>query len=178
MDEAVVALEIGPDVPDLGVLGRTAGLPQWGVLLVWVAFVVSGLVEETGWRGYALPALRRQHNLLPASLLLVPIWAGWHLPLFFLMQSCRDLGPVGVPGFLIGLAWLYESAASSVLIAAVWHGTFNLTSATDGAHGTVAALVSTGATVGAVVIAWHLHRHRHRGGDTSSSSLEHDTLTL
>jgi hypothetical protein len=55
------------------------------------------------------------------------------------------------------LGWLYESAASSVLIAGVWHGTYNLTSATAGGSGAVAALVSTGVSIGAVVLAV---RHR------------------
>lgn len=168
---AFVVLAIGPGTPALAGFGRMAGLPQWGVLFVWVALVVGGIGEEAGWRGYALPVLRRQHGVLQSSLLLVPIWAGWHLPLFFLLKSYRDLGPVGVPGFLIGLAcgsiilaWLYESAVSSVLIAAVWHGTFNLTSATDGAHGTVAAVVSTGVIAGAAVLAWRLHRQARLAG--------------
>jgi membrane protease YdiL (CAAX protease family) len=156
----------GPGLPDLEGFGRMAGLPDLGLIFVWVMFVlVNGLGEETGWRGYALPRLRRRHGLPSAALLLVPIWAGWHLPLFFLLQNYRDLGPVGVPGFLIGLAcgsvvlaWLYESAGSSILIVAVWHGTYNLTSATAGAHGLVAAVVSTGVMVLAAVIAWHARR--------------------
>jgi membrane protease YdiL (CAAX protease family) len=163
---AVAVLVTGPGGPDLGAFGRMAGLPQWGALFVWAAFVVvGGLGEETGWRGFALPVLRRRHSLLAAGVLVVPIWAGWHLPLFFLLASYRDLGPVDIPGFLIGLAcgsivlaWLYESAMSSVLLAAVWHGTYNLTAATEGAHGTVAAVVSTGVMLGAVLIAWRLHR--------------------
>lgn len=164
---ALVALAVGPGLPHLGDFGRMAGLPEWGVLFVWAMLVVvNGLGEETGWRGYALPLLHRRHGLLTASLLLVPIWAGWHLPLFFLLQNYRDLGPIGIPGFLIGLtcgsvvlAWLYDSAASSVLIAAVWHGTYNLTAATAGAHGLVAAVVSTGVMFGAALIAWRCHRH-------------------
>jgi len=160
-------VSIGTGAPDAAELGRMAGLPDWGVLFVWAMFVlVNGLGEETGWRGYALPVLRRRHGLLAASLLLVPIWAGWHLPLFFLLQSYRDLGPAGVPGFLIGLAcgsillaWLYESACCSVLIVAVWHGTYNITVATVGAGGTIAAVVSTAVMLGAAAIAWHLRRH-------------------
>ena len=148
---ALVVLALGLGLPDLRGFGRMAGLPQWGVLFVWLVFVlVNGLGEETGWRGFALPLLRRRHGTLKASLLLVPIWAGWHLPLFFLLQSYRDLGPIGLPGFLIGLAcgsivlaWLYESASGSVLIAAAWHGTYNLTVATAAGSGTVAAVVST-----------------------------------
>ena len=90
-----------PSVPRHRTLRASAGWRaslSWGMLFVWVMFVVvNGLGEETGWRGYALPLLRRRHGTLAASLLLVPIWAGWHLPLFFLLQSYRDLGLVGVP---------------------------------------------------------------------------------
>lgn len=60
----------------------------------------------------------------------------------------------------IVLAWLYESARASILIVAVWHGTYNLTSATAAGHGTVAAVVSTGVIVWAVVLVWYHRRHR------------------
>jgi membrane protease YdiL (CAAX protease family) len=157
---ALVAMAISGDVPSLGDFGRMAGLPQWGVLFVWAMFViVNGLGEETGWRGFVYPTLRRKHGWLATSLLVTPIWAAWHLPLFFLLQTYRDLGPVGVPGFLIGLTcgsivlgWLYESTGGSVLLAAVWHGTYNVTAATAGAHGTVAAVVSMGVMVGALAL--------------------------
>jgi len=177
---AVAVTAVLSGAPALADFGRMAGLPEWGVLFVWVMFVVvNGLGEETGWRGFALPALRERHGLVAAALLLVPIWAGWHLPLFFLLQNYRDLGPVGVPGFLIGLAcgsvllaWLYESAGSSILLVAVWHGTYNLTSATAGANGTVAAIVSTGVMIIAVVVAW-LCRHRGPAGGGRSSAAAH-----
>lgn len=174
---ALVVMAIGPGLPEARDFGRMAGLPHWGVLFVWLMFVVvNGLGEETGWRGYALPLLRGRHGRLKASLLLVPIWAGWHLPLFFLLQSYRDLGPIGVPGFLIGLAcgsivlaWLYESASCSVLIAAVWHGTYNLTVATAAGSGTVAAVVSTAVMAGAAVIAWRDRRVLHLRHDPTES---------
>ena len=46
----------------------------------------------------------RSDGLLRSSFLLVPIWAGRHLPLILLLKSYRDLGPVVVSGFLISLA--------------------------------------------------------------------------
>ena len=53
---AVLAMAIGPGAPELGGFRRMAALPGWGVLFVWLVFVVvNGLGEETGWRGYALP---------------------------------------------------------------------------------------------------------------------------
>ena len=87
---AVLGMAIGPGAPELGASAGW-GLPAWGMLFVWLVFVVvNGLGEETGWREYALPLLHRRHGTLAASLLLVPNWAGWHLPLLFLLQSYRD----------------------------------------------------------------------------------------
>ena len=108
--------------------------------------------------------------------MLVPVWACWHLPLFLLLQSYRDLGPVGLPGFLVGLGcgsivlgWLYEGSGDSVLLAAVWHGTYNVTSATLGAHGLVAAVVSTGVVAVAAVIAWRAARSQRPSRVTGSN---------
>lgn len=158
----VVALglaALGGSGVQLGAFGQMAGLPQWGVLFVWGVFILAGIGEETGWRSFLYDRLRRDHGWRTTALLVAPCWAAWHLPLFFLLQSYRDLGPVGVPGFVIGLTcgslvlgWLYESAVSSVLVVAVWHGTYNLTSATAAAHGTVAAVVSTGVSMAAVAL--------------------------
>lgn len=64
----------------------------------------------------------------------------------------------GGPGWCVPADARVEPAAWSVLIAAVWHATLNLTSATDGAHDTVAAVVSTGVMLGAALIGWRLHR--------------------
>jgi membrane protease YdiL (CAAX protease family) len=122
-----------------------------------LAVVVNGYGEETGWRGFALPRIQRRHRPLVASLLLAVGWAGWHLPLFFILDSYRDFGVVILPGFLIGLACgaivltsIYNGTGGSVLLVALWHAVYNMTSATAAAKGTIAA------TVSALVIAWAL----------------------
>ncbi len=57
-----------------------------------------GLGEEPGWRGFALPQLQSRHSPLVASLMLAPIWALWHLPLF----GTEFAWPL-VPAFLMSL---------------------------------------------------------------------------
>ncbi len=38
--------------------------------------------DEPGWRGFALPRLQPQHDLLVGILILGILWGFWHLPLF------------------------------------------------------------------------------------------------
>ena len=146
----------GGDWPEAAALASFSGLPQLGVLGVFaLAVVVNGYGEETGWRGFALPWLQRRHRPLVSSLLLAAGWAGWHLPLFFLLDSYRAFGLVVLPGFLIGLTCgaivltaVYNGTGGSILLVALWHATYNMTSATAAAKGAIAAIVS------GLVIAW------------------------
>jgi membrane protease YdiL (CAAX protease family) len=129
-------------LPDLGL----AALPFW--------IVTFGIGEETGWRGYALPRLQRRRSALSATIILWFLWTLWHLPLFFYTYDSAVL-----PGFLPGLfagaiifTWLYNSTGS-ILIAAVWHGLFNYTTAcTACGAGIGAATISTMVMIGAVIL--------------------------
>jgi len=44
--------------------------------------LTTGLAEEPGWRDFALPRLQSRFGPWRASLVLGPLWAAWHLPLF------------------------------------------------------------------------------------------------
>jgi membrane protease YdiL (CAAX protease family) len=92
-----------------------------------------GFGEEIGWRGFLYPRLRQRHGLLAASLLVVPFWAFWHLPLFFATDSYRAMGVGGAAGWLISLvsgslltAWLTDRARGSILPAAVLHAVLDI----------------------------------------------------
>lgn len=59
---------------------------SWSMLaLLPVAmFLDAGdLLEENGWRGFALPVLLRKHGPLAASLIVGVAWASWHFPVKF-----------------------------------------------------------------------------------------------
>jgi uncharacterized protein len=64
-------------------LAGLAPLPMLA-LFVYVFFLGGPLGEEPGWRGFALPGLQRLCGPLVGSLILGPIWAFWHLPIFWI----------------------------------------------------------------------------------------------
>ena len=141
-------------LPPLGL----AAIPQW--------ILTFGIGEETGWRGFALPRLQKNHSALFSTVLLWVFWALWHLPLFFYSYD-----PSIIPGMLIGLlagaitfTWLYNSTGGSVLIVAIWHGLFNYTTACSSCKtGLIAAVVSTFVMMWAVIaVIWFKPPHLSR----------------
>jgi membrane protease YdiL (CAAX protease family) len=164
-----VAAAIGK-LPHAGDFGRYSGLPAIGVGGVVLFTVVGGLGEETGWRGFALPLLQRRYGALVAALLITLLWALWHLPFFLTVDGFRHASPVAVVGFVFGigcgsivLTWLYNGTNGSILACAIWHGLYNVTTATVAAGGIIAAVTSTLVVVLAMVLVGFELRARHRG---------------
>src|SRR5262245_60619487 len=56
-----------------------------------IIFLIGGPLEP-GWRGFALPRLRAAWHPAPASVLLSLIWAGWHLPLWWIADVPTSFG--------------------------------------------------------------------------------------
>ena len=152
---------LGQGVPGWTSLGRVGFLPDLGVMAWGLWFLTSGLGEELGWRGFALPHLQRSHSAAASSVLLAIGWAGWHLPAFFYLPSYAAIGLRILPGFFVGvlagaivLTWLYNSSGGSVLAAVLWHASFNFVTASPNAAGLAAAVTSTLVIAWAVVIVW------------------------
>ena len=144
-----------PSDPVVG--GPAVGGPGVSAVVVLLV-VVNGLGEETGWRGFLQPALQRHMRPLYATGVVAVIWAGWHAPLFAIVSNFRSFDAVTLVGFFIGLlsgaivlGWLYNKTGS-VLAVAVWHATYNLTSATEAAHGLPAAISTNVVIVAAIVL--------------------------
>jgi membrane protease YdiL (CAAX protease family) len=162
------------DPPSSAALGRFNGFPITNMLGTWALLVVvNGLGEETGWRGFLLPQLMRRRSPLAASLVVGVLWAIWHIPAFWISETYRQMSPAMIPMFLVGLTsgavfltWLYNRGRSSILLAAVWHGTYNLLSGSAGARGAMAAAESTFVVaLAAVLIIQELRatQREHRG---------------
>lgn len=175
----VVPLVLGDEPPAGADFWRYTGIATWGpVGVLLVALVVNGLGEETGWRGFAADRLLRRHSLPVTSLLVTVIWAGWHLPLFAVVESFRGFSPALVVGWLLGLTagsvvltWIYRGSGRSVLLVAAWHTAFNLTSATTATSDVVAPVTSTLVMVGAVaIVVVELRRSRAGGAESRAAA--------
>ena len=118
-----------------GVLGSFEGLSALAPLsLLGVFFYVlilgGALGEEPGWRGFALPRLQSLHGPLLGTLILGPLWALWHLPLFF--TPWNELTLFNVVVFVLATTclaimytWVFNNTKGSILIAILVHASFN-----------------------------------------------------
>jgi len=93
-------------------------------------FVVSGIQEEFGWRGYALEKLQRSYSAVVSGLILGFIWWLWHIPLFFVGYY----GDLPMWLFLIQIViwatlftWIYNNTNRSVFATMIFHAMANLT---------------------------------------------------
>lgn len=96
-------------------------------------FFSGPCLEETGWRGFALPRLQGRFNALVSSLILGVIWACWHIPLWFHPETSNRI-PF-LPFLLLNvtlttfMTWLYNNTKGSLIIAILAHFSFNLVGA-------------------------------------------------
>ena len=152
-----VAPITGMAPPPASAFAVYSGLPPLSLPLVpLLVLIFNGYGEETGWRGFALARLQERFGPLKGTLLLALIWAGWHTPAFFFVEGYRNLGVAGlIGGFGLGicagalvLARVSNRTNGSILAAALWHGIYNMTSATAAGRGVVGAVATT------CVMAW------------------------
>ena len=92
-------------------------------------FWTGPLAEEFGWRGYLFSRLERRMSPLLAGLVIGPIWALWHFPLFYDSAFTHVASAVKFIGtttaWSVVLAYLVDRARGSVLPSVLGHWTIN-----------------------------------------------------
>lgn len=113
------------------------------------------LTEEAGWRGVVLPRLQARMTPLAASLLLGVIWTVWHIPSLHIPGE-TDQG-LSLPVFAVLvvstsvlIAALVNASRGSVLIAALFHASFDASYAYTGVVGGDDALLVIAAVLSLV----------------------------
>jgi membrane protease YdiL (CAAX protease family) len=124
--------------PSAGIVRAPVDALRWSSLLHWSTYAINlstfigGPVnEEPGWRGFALPRLQERYGPVGATLILAPLWAGWHLPLFQI-KGWSSANPWQFLLILMGVSFLLTAAANiskfTVVVAIVLHAFFNTSS--------------------------------------------------
>lgn len=97
--------------------------------------VFTGLTEEPGWRGFALPHLQARYSAVKSSWILGALWGVWHFPfiIYFNLEAglpAPALIPIlvglvlGIVGWTIVNTWIYNST-ESVFLMILLHGWYN-----------------------------------------------------
>ncbi len=115
---------VGPFTPEV----------SWGAAVPFLMFMVvfTGLAEEPGWRGFALPHLQAHNTAVRSSWILGIAWGVWHVPFSVYLFGDQPAVlaanlvalTVGIVGWTIVITWIYNST-ESVLLVIVLHGWFN-----------------------------------------------------
>jgi hypothetical protein len=145
-------------VPSLAFSSVTTFLMLFAVRLVNPADGPLG--EHPGWNGVALPGLQADRSPLLATMILAPLVAGWHLPLFFLEEG--GLQPsVLVSGLVTTMAvtfwytWLFNHTAGSILLLVMAH---SVEGSIQFAQGWIYMGVWLAVAIGLVVFDWKAWR--------------------
>ncbi|EKD53247.1 MAG: CAAX amino terminal protease family [uncultured bacterium] len=93
---------------------------SWGL-------IGGGLLEETGWTGFAIPQLRKRHSIFSTGLIVGYLWGIWHFMIaFWASDYMRSTGSwvLFVAGFLA--FYLVALPAYRILLVLVYDKTTSL----------------------------------------------------
>ncbi len=102
---------------------------QYWLGVIIPSFIIAGLGEELGWRGFMLPRLQRLFSPVKATLILASIHMLWHLPTYWLGQGIHNVPFIFILTFLfpwtILFVWLYNKSGGSLIFAVSFHAISN-----------------------------------------------------
>lgn len=129
----VIAFVLG-FVPHVGSIilalatGRITTIVIAAPTAVFIVYFPLALLEEIGWRGFALRRLLDSHSPFAAMRITGVPWALLHFALFF-FHAVPNTSPIAemftVFAWSLPLTWVYIRSGRSVLVAAVLHGALN-----------------------------------------------------
>jgi uncharacterized protein len=123
------------EMPNLAALGGPSYLLSYLASFALVTVLGGPLLEEIGWRGFALPRMEPLHGPLLASLILGVLWALWHLPEFLVPSWAASSGGGGILSITlfivfaitvtVVITWVFNNTRASVLLAILVHSSID-----------------------------------------------------
>ncbi len=100
-------------------------------ILLMTSFTVP-ILEEGGWRAFAIPRLQEKTNLLVSGVVMGVIWSVWHLPSFFTKGSDHYGMPflwflMVIVSISVLMVWIMNHTNQSTLTAILFHASIILT---------------------------------------------------
>jgi membrane protease YdiL (CAAX protease family) len=122
----------------LGLTPLQALLEKWPLFFtvfvpeLLLAVVLIQIFEETAWTGFVQDTLQERHGPLLAGIMVAPAFALFHLmsnlleaPQILLALVQLAVQAVASVFLRVVIMWLYNSTGRSVLVVALFHGSFN-----------------------------------------------------
>ncbi len=130
----------------LGTAPQEAFADRWQLL--FTAFLPAALVnavlinlcEEGGWTGFLLPRLQERWGALRSTVMVALAMGLFHVPIIFILGGVSDdpISPdrywfyffmlsVGILPIRLLVTWLWNRTRGSVIVVALLHGAFNVT---------------------------------------------------
>ncbi|HEX3001041.1 MAG TPA: CPBP family intramembrane glutamic endopeptidase [Methanoregula sp.] len=109
---------------------------SFATLPALIGLFLAPALEEAGWRGYGMDSLRHGRTLFTASLWFALLWAGWHIPLFFInnyyhrgllsngLYTVNFFVTVVATAFIV--SWLYYRNNRSIIACILFHLSANI----------------------------------------------------
>lgn len=101
-----------------------------------IILVITALLEELGWRGYAEDSIAQYHSWFMESIIFGVLWAAWHIPLFFIQGTYQAnilaMNPWYMVNFFAGMmplgfffTWVYVGNKRSIFACSIVHFAVN-----------------------------------------------------
>lgn len=144
----------------LNLAGRQGPIEYIPVLTAVAVALLISVVEEVGWRGYALPRLQARWGPLGAGAFIGVLWCLWHIPMFLGAGVPMNLLLVMLLFFIGGsllFTWIYNGTGGSLLLAVLAHFGAHLNNSHQALPEDVVPLVVHAivyASLGLIVMRW------------------------
>jgi membrane protease YdiL (CAAX protease family) len=100
------------------------------VLLSGIAAGLTTILEELGWTGFAVPRLRRRHDVVTTGLIVGVLWGAWHflqglfisgtyagaLPLVLFVPMNFFAAVAQLTAYRVLLVWVYDRTGSLLVV--------------------------------------------------------------